>query len=398
MAGKRYKNASGDWIEAADWGGTKRVDNTEMVVASDGGSIHSTKRLRGGELKPVIDKTGNMDVDMGGGQLTLSAKDSGADGSTGSGETPVTMGVTPKLGLFTETYTAILPIRFGFSFNKINSTTNANNFAKIRMNAPYNILQDTTFVQQLEGGGTAYGVGSHQADPYSASNVGTFNSFETTLTAATSANSGSATTSGVVSDANCIPGWRAWFEKIYDSYHVMETQYRVTFVNPETTIGNRQRIYVDKDVYTTTSSGNIMPTDSQPLYLNSVWKNVDMTIVEERNNNDSRGWIKTIQGTWRPNEWSKNTLNAEDIKGWYATGAAPAPAWVENLTILARSDEYATNPTNLNVFVELRYVVQFKDLKQGFRYTQSSDATIALNTPGDVLQVPNTRNAWGSET
>lgn len=372
-----------------------------MVVAADSGSIHSTKRLRGGEAKPVIDKTGNMDsgdVDMGGSQLMLKANASGGgEGGTGSGETPVTMGVEPKLGLFGETHTAILPFRFGFSFNHINSTQNANNFARIRMNAPYNILRDMTFAQNLEGGGTNYGPSSHQADAYTTNNPATFNSFETTLTAATSANSATATTSGVVADSAAIPGWRVWFEKIYESYHVMETQYRITFVNPETTVGNRQRVYIDKDVYTTTSTGNAMPTDPQPIYLNSIWKGVDTLIIEERNNNDSNGWIKQVSGTWRPNEWAKNTLNAEDIKGWYTTGVEPNPAWVENLVILARSDEYCTNPTNLNVFVELRYVVQFKDLKQGFRYPQSTDSTTALNTPGDILQVPNTRTAWGSE-
>ena len=163
------------------------------------------------------------------------------------------------------------------------------------------------------------------------------------------------------------------------------------------TIGRRSRVFEDKDVYTTSSTGNILPATADTLYLNSLFPRVKTHIIEERNNNDGRGWIKVIEGTWRPGEWSRNTLNDEDIKAWYATGAAPSPAWFEQLVLLGRPDEFIPNGgVNLNIFVELRYHVQFKDKKQTFRYTQSTDATIALNTPADVIQVPNTPNAWGS--
>ncbi|GLE09481.1 hypothetical protein PINS_up021187 [Pythium insidiosum] len=157
-------------------------------------------------------------------------------------------------------------------------------------------------------------------------------------------------------------------------------------MNPETTVGQRAAVYIDKDVYTTSSTGNVMPLTAAPMYYNSTYKNVDKLIISERNNNDDPGWIKQYSGVWRPGEWSKNTLNAEAIKAWYAIGAGPDPQWVENLVILALMDEYTPNQFgNLNVFVDLRYVVQFKDLKQTFRYPTLGDTPVTLSCPDDVI-------------
>lgn len=182
-----------------------------------------------------------------------------ASSSTGTGETPVDMN-QPELGLFGETHTAILPLRFGCSFVRINNPT-FTNVLKIRMNAPYNILKDSTFVLQTEATAAVTGLSTFQAAASATNNPDPFASFETTLIPAT-APTASTSGSGVVADAQCIPAWRAWFEKIYESYHVVETQYRITFVSGETTVGNRTRVYVDKDVYTTSSTGNIMPVDA----------------------------------------------------------------------------------------------------------------------------------------
>lgn len=348
-----------------------------------------------------------MDVEMTNGEtptVVQSAKAQGGGdggGGNGTGETPVELNLPRELGIFTETRTTILPLRFGVSFNKMRYNLVEANVLKIRMNAPYNILKDTTFVNHDETTSSNGGIGTHQAIAYkqtgaeadAGTNSSAHFSFETTLVPAT-AQTASTTGSGVVADANCVPGWRKWYEKIYESYHVIETQYRITFINPESAIGRRVRAYVDKDVYTTNSTGNVMPVNAEPLYMNSVWKNIDTVILGERNNYDEP-WMKTITGTWRPNIWSKNTLNAEDIKAWYASGAEPSPAWTENLVICGMTDEHNTSPSNMNAFVELRYIVQWKDLKTGFRYPKATDSTTALNMPGDVIQIPNTQYNWG---
>jgi len=375
---KGGEGADGDWEMAADGTSTKRAREEE----------DRTDKTKVGKTEGMGDVTGKDVPTMLG-----AAQAQGT--SQGTGETPVNLNVTPMLGYLTETHTAILPLRFGVSMNKINSV-DKKTYLRIRMNAPYNILADTTFVAGTEGAAAANGPGTNQAIAFSTNNPAQFSSFETTLSPAV-ANTASTLGSGVVADANCVPAWRKWFEKVYDSYHTIETHYRITIVNAESTVGLRCRVYEDKDVYTTSSTGNIMPPEVEPMYLNAMFKDVKTHIVAERNNND-HGWIQTIEGVWKPDTWSKNTLNAEDIKAWYATAAGPSPAWVENLCLVFRPDEFNNDSyMNVNVFVELRYIVQFKDLKQTFRYPQATDTPISLITPTDNVQVPDARNAWGSE-
>ena len=64
--------------------------------------------------------------------------------------------------------------------------------------------------------------------------------------------------------------------------------------------------------------------------------------------------------------------------------------------MLFRNDDYANTICNVNVFVELDYVVQFKDQKPAFRYTRGNGANTALNVPGDTMQKPRVYQYWGS--
>lgn len=333
----------------------------------------------------------------GGSGNTLALRASAAQtGGAGTGETPVDLGMPRELGIFTETRTAILPITFGVSFNKI-SRTPTTNVLKIRVNAPYDILGETTFINQTEGAAPAKGISANQAEAWASLGSPAFASFETTIalpTAATASTAGA----GIPTDSNVRPAYRLWYERAYETYHVLECQYRLTFISPETTPGLRANVFIDKDVYTTSSTGNVMPVDKERFYYNSLYKHVDKIVVSERNNNDDKGWLKQYEGTWKPGQWSRNTLNDTDIKAWYSTGAAPSPAWVENLVVLVTSDEYNPNFFNhLNCVVELRYIVQFKDLVGTLRYPAAGTNITSTAFPSDVLQVPNTPAVWGSE-
>lgn len=319
----------------------------------------------------------------------------GGTASHGSGETPISMNVPRELGVFTETRTTILPLKFGFSFNKINNSRGISdlNWVKIRMNSPYNILKDTTFVAQTESAATSLGPSVNQANAYG-TNSNPLTSFQCGLTLPTGQTS-SVSGSGVVATAQIIPAWREWYAKMYEAYTVIETEYRVTFINPETTIGNRVVVYTEKDTYGSSSTGNVIPLDRYPFNYEN-WKHIDKTIVYERNNNDAPGWIKTISGVWKPNTWAKNVKNDEDTKTWSASGAEPDPAYTENLVLIAKPDEHCVEHCNLNVWVELRFVVQWKDLNVKCRYPYyGNDLTSALNI-SDACQVPYEPYAWGS--
>lgn len=369
------------------------------------------KKLRGSTL-PTMSPAGDTRVSaarpIGDVAMTMTTTTSTTQAQeNGTGETPVELRMKRELGIFTETRTTILPLRFGVSFNNLlsggASTPNAN-VLRLRLNAPYGILGNTVFVNQVEGAANVNGVSTNQALPFTTTNPTPLYTFETLLIpAGPPAPDGTQSGAGAVLDANCRPAWLGWYEKIYESYHVIETQYRITCVSPETEVGKRAAIYVDKDVYTQTDQGNVLPANQVQLtayYLNSLWKGVDKMIVGERNNNDATNWIRQYSGTWRPGEWSKNTKNAEEVKAWYPVGAAPTPNWVEQLTLIGLSDEYNTGPANCNIFVELRYVIQFKDLRGTIRYPHHSHIAtsnaVTLNVPADILQRPTYAAGFGS--
>lgn len=336
--------------------------------------------------------------------LALRSGSAGPAQQQGSGETPVSLNVPRELGIFTETRTTILPLRFGFSFNKINNSRGLTdkNWFYIRMNAPYNILKDNTFVDQTEAGAVAVGPGVHQAIAYDQSgeatpspgnNASSLQSFQVALSPPTGQSATNAG-SGIVATTNIVPAWRNFYAKIYEAYTVLETEYRITFVSPEKTIGNRSVVYVDKDTFGSTSTGNVIPTDRYP-HDYETWKNVDKHIIYERNNNDSAGWIKTISGVWKPNTWAKNVKNDADVKTWSVSGVEPSPDYTENLTLIAKTDEHTPNYVNLNVFVELRYIVQWKDLNAKCRYPYYNNLLTSALDINDCVQVPSSPYNWG---
>ncbi|GLE09482.1 hypothetical protein PINS_up021188 [Pythium insidiosum] len=201
-------------FEQLPWGGLRRVPPNDPRFVSNPKSI--TVDAKGDpKVEPKTDNEDSDDVDMtpdrgnkrSADEAGLSSQ-SGADrtrpppmqdgsrntelalrtatpgsasGSNGTGETPVDLHLPRELGTFTETRTAILPIRFGFFFNALNNNFNALNFANIRLNAPYNILQNVTFVGHAEGVAATVGPGTHQAQAYTSTNPATFTNFETTL-------------------------------------------------------------------------------------------------------------------------------------------------------------------------------------------------------------------------
>jgi len=411
-----------EWLHKNDHTDTEDSPRKASVDAAGDSTMDSvtSKRARDPGPEPGVGKvpkkegmqdvSGTESAQLRVGASGAAATASGASNANGTGETQVDMNVRRELGIFTETRTAVLPIRFACSFNTV-TQSGSPNVLKIRMNAPYNILGDTSFVLNTEGSGTVQGISTHQALAYTGTNGDPFLAFETTLLPATEP---TATTSGsgVVADTSCRPAWRAWYEKMYESYHTIETQYRITFFSPETAVGRRAVVYVDKDVYTSSSVGNVIPVDGNQYYLNSLWKGVEKHIISERiAGQDADKWVKQISGTWRPGVWNKNTQNEEEIKAWYATAAAPSPVWVENLVLQVRNDDFNTEKTNLNCLVELRYVVQFKDLKLAFRYPQATGSAVTFTTPanpagataaqqvtaaGQILQTPFAPFDWGS--
>ena len=354
----------------------KGFEFTEVKVEGDG----TIKKDASGTKPP---SSGMDDVEMKD-STTLSAKAAGGgDGGTGTQETPVLLNTRWELGVFTETRSAILPLRFYLSMNKLDSVQGV--AFNLRLNAPYN-LTTTAMVSQTAGATRVKGV-SVDAPPDGLTNTSTqLQGYTTGITLAT----GQALTtsgSGVPPDVDLHPAWRLWYQKLYDSYHVVKTEYRVKFRNARSAIDTDAVVYYDYDVSTANNTGNTMPTNLGQEYYKT-WKHVQQVKVAPKAQANGEKYVAKIEGTWVPGSIAKNTVNATDIKTWYTTGAAPTPAWTEQLSMVAFLRGGASATTHLEVEVDVAYYVQYRDLKDTVRYPYAGMPNIDLTTPNDNIQVP----------
>jgi hypothetical protein len=95
-----------------------------------------------------------------------------------------------------------------------------------------------------------------------------------------------------------------------------------------------------------------------------------------------------ISGSYKPGQSKKNVRNDEDVKTWTAVSAAPS--LTEELKLVFFRANLATAPllnTGCNCYLEVKYIVQFKDLKENYRYPQAGQAAITQSAPGDIVQV-----------
>ncbi len=81
---------------------------------------------------------------------------------------------------------------------------------------------------------------------------------------------------------------------------------------------------------------------------------------------------RVIKGTWYPNKVKHNVLNDSDIEVWSATGAAPSSNHLEHLVIQMRERANSNSSSytyyNANLSINLKYYVQFKELKEPIQY------------------------------
>ena len=394
--------------DAAVQAANNHVRGSTTTGKRKGGSIEpkddERKRLRGSlDDKRAFDQARNqareMEIDAGGKTTESSAlrtaDASMAGGPNGTGETPVSMGVPRELGIFTETRTAILPLTYYVSLNNITDVTAV--VWKIRLNCPYNNCIGNQLIVQTTGATRNRGPSNDLAQAIS-TNSSTLYAFPATLVGSVpeTATTGSY---GTVTADQCKPAWLGWYEKIYESYHTMETDYRVTIMN--TAINDRTSAIVleTMDTYTDSSTGNVTPTDAE-LHEILHWRNIKHHRITDKNDENRNNDTVVIQGKWKPGQLLHNTVNSEDIKAWYPTGAEPGSpnsTWVEQLTLLTYKDEMmrSTGPLNLNMKVELRYVVQFKDLIQSARYSSFNDTDVTLSFPSDTWQTPQVQETIG---
>ena len=343
----------------------------------------------------------------------VSASSSGGNNPV-SKETPISEYPSLSYGL-QETHTTVLPWTGWISAVALDKETPAQ--LKIRMNSPYDML-DMSTIDHGATDGAKYTVKGFSRRPididgrYSTSgNIRFPTEFSNNATEATE-----------------TPQWREYWAKLYDYYTVLACEYEIILYNPIQarqqrllpvptktlgTITYPSTMYVQDmgffntdcvvglqyDSYsaTATTTGNVMPVTKYEEVR--AFKNIQWYPVP--------GGQKTvIRGQYKPGTIKRNIVNDGDVKTWTATGSAP-PSLSEILTLNFWTDPFfnarepdvygtAGGGTNtepsatgsamlggLNMEINLKYIVQFKDLKLQARYPNT------LITNQDIVQTLN---------
>lgn len=359
-----------------------------------------------------IDTTGPVEPEQAARQAPSTGGNSGI-----SKETPISNYPSLTYGL-QETHTTILPWTCWISAGGLDKTTPAQ--LKIRMNAINDMLDVTT--QANPATGTAVSTKGFYNRPFNMDGrlVGDNDNIYPEDT-------GNGTT-----NANEKPQWSTYWEKIYDYYTVLGCEYEIILYNPQSqpmtkVFGFEGKTITGTDTYTTTPlaipvmvgwyntdivvakqfdtytdaagyTGNHMPLANYADVR--YYKNIQWTPVKG-------GSKAVIRGTYKPGQAKRNIKNDGDAKTWTATGQAPN--FKEILTLNFWNDPFynaqfvdgfstdnsfaiSNNGSNMwgccNMEINLKYIVQFKDLKLQARYPNTvitnQDIYLQLNEQTSV--------------
>lgn len=188
------------------------------------------------------------------------------------------------------------------------------------------------------------------------------------------------------------PQWRDYWAQLYDYYTVLSCEYTLTCENPESAQGSDLVCIVQEDSYsdTTGSFGNVMPaTASLAEMLAFKGMKVHRIFAQDANRNGQNN-VTIIKGIIKPGSIRRNIRNDGDVQTWTKTDGtfpklheqvtfnffqAPTNPWKSGTPGNNASDPIVIGDTlqgYANCQLEVKYIVQFKDLKGPARYPSTA--------------------------
>lgn len=301
----------------------------------------------------------------------VSARSSAAGGPNGlSKETPISRYPTLTYGL-QETHTTILP--FTFWFSSACHTTGAPAVMKIRLNSIYNFI--TSAVDgTLTSGGTPV-TATNYARPIAPDGKGSNHMFPETINDGTYVET---------------PYWRNYWAQLYEYYTVLGCEYKITTGCVNTSSGFAAIVghTIDSWSDAATESGNITPTTNLSEAMSLKGMQFDVLPAARPENGGQQ--MTVIQRRYIPGQAKRNIVNDGDVKTWTKTafnGTSPenfVPTLKDTLNLyfwrapLANIVSSNTEVTACNTQVELKWIVQFKDLRNLPRYPATTGGTSVI--------------------
>lgn len=311
---------------------------------------------------------------------TMSASSSSLANTEGrTSETPVAIPPTITYG-FQETHTTVLPAIRWFSAPNLTLNYKPTTFS-IRLNGIYGLFPDFP----IPTGGDAGKFKLNQLWPKKCGE------FQIAIDQ----------TQGLPfpdESTNITPWYRDTWEKLYMYYTVLGCEYEIVASCP--CIAGRKALLAHS-VQTTGSNNNTsvsLPTDVALKELYGM-KNIQFKEIAGRDNaEDGYSNVQIIRGTFKPGSALRDVSNDGDVKLWSktdATGSGENPAYVEKLQIMSyvhplstagTDDDHIENTSlqsgiHINYQVRLKYIVQFKQLRQTIRFPLTGASTQVIQFP-----------------
>jgi hypothetical protein len=327
------------------------------------------RRNREGER--TQERTENMEIDQGEEPTTMVARSAAPGGgpSSVSKETPISAYPSLSYGL-QETHTTVLPWTGYLTVAEVDKGTPAQ--LKIRMNSIWDMVDVTTGTAPADGA-VFPSKGFYYKMLRNDGKASVIRYPESFADAAASANE--------------RPQWRNYFATLYEYYTVLGCEYKIILQNPIAANGTDVICAMQYDTYSDTegTTGNIMPLTN--LAEVKYFKNIKWYTVRPQNASEKNANMTIIEGRYKPGQAKRNITNDGDVKTWTKTdGSLPnlkelmtLNFWQEPLAY----EELSGASHGVNMQIELKYIVQFKDLKQQARYPNT------ITTNQDIVQTLN---------
>lgn len=291
---------------------------------------------------------------MEGPTIEAAARLNAAGGSRGSKETMVTP-AQPSYG-FQETHTTLCNYNGWFSAVTLDHT--APLVTEFRMTAPLDMFTATLATVAAS---TAWTKALNNV-PFNGLAARGANPAIFPVTTATGAN------------ASEKANWFAFWAKMYEYYTVTACDYEIIISNPGSGTLNDVLVGMDFNSYSDTAgaTGNKTPQAS-PLTDMMGFKHIRWMKLDGFNSADNKNNTQVIKGRYTPGMAARNISNDGDVKTWSLVAAQPTLK--EFLTLyfykhpLNLAEIVASAPpAGVNVQYNLKYTVQFKDLRVDNRY------------------------------
>ena len=118
------------------------------------------------------------------------------------------------------------------------------------------------------------------------------------------------------------------------------------------------------------------------------WPDVKFRRVASASENRAQAF-ETIKGFYRPGQNKNSVENDEDIKTWTKVGSLPSLTETMTVALSKAWDNAIVEPTGLNIRIDMRWIVQYKDTWPILHWpaTISDQISYNITVPQDITYI-----------